>query len=329
MPTMTTVALIQITDRAMSKGNAKSAKLIEEYRQLIEVVASDASGMVGVICLMDVEIELKKAGPLPRNVMTAQYGATTGMNGFSEVSDLILIGRIEPAPYAMEKAARLLFKQPVAELPPPYYPRMARGMAVRRSEQVITVYGSYHPDKGAEALRWAACEAELLQALHRARPINRTPSTPLRIHIVSNTCLPIEVDFARTWDELRPSLAETMLARGYWVSSYAEMAALFPDLFETTDVAKALLRRERETGVKSYRVYLIGIDTSFGPRLFVKRQYNGPRRLRSFVAAQFRRVGSRGPAGWLLFDPERFPDPAALLREKLGCEVRVLPDGED
>jgi hypothetical protein len=113
------------------------------------------------------------------------------------------------------------------------------------------------------------------------------------------------------------------------VSSYAEMAAVFPDLFATTDVAKALLRRERETGVKPYRIYTIGIDTSFGRRLFVKRQYNGPRRLRPFVPARFRRAGSRGPAGWLLFDPERFPDPAALLRDRLGCEVTILPNIED
>jgi hypothetical protein len=206
---------------------------------------------------------------------------------------------------------------------------MARGMAVRHSERVVTVHGSYHPDEGVEALRWSACEAELLQALHRARPINRAPSTPLRIHIATSVCLPIEVDFARTWDELRPSLAEVMLARGYWVSSHAEMAALFPDLFATPLAAKMAVHHERETGFKPYRLYTIGLETSFGRRLFVKRQYNGPRRLRPFVAVRFRRAGSRGPAGWLLFDPERFPDPAALLRERLGCEVTILPDIED
>jgi hypothetical protein len=178
-------------------------------------------------------------------------------------------------------------------------------------------------------LRWLACEGGQLQAMHRGRPINRGPQGALRIHIVSSVCLPIEVDFARTWDELRPSLAETMFARGFWVSSHAEAAALFPDLFGNAAAAKTAMARERETGNEAYRVSLIEVVTSFGPRLFVKRQYLGPRRLRSFVAARFRRAGSRGPAGWLIFDPEQFPDPAVLLRAKLGCAATILPGDDD
>ncbi len=87
--------------------------------------------------------------------------------------------------------------------------------------------------------------------------------------------------------------------------------------------------RERESGNAAYSIYSIGSVTTFGRRAFVARPDGVFRVLRALAAARFRRAGSRGFPGWLLFDPERFPDPAALLRERLGCEVTILPDTED
>ena len=45
--------------------------------------------------------------------------------------------------------------------------------------------------------------------------------------------------------------------------------------------------------------------------------------LPDFRMVNYRRSGSRGPAGRLLYDSRRIPDPAGWLRERLG-EVEIL-----
>ena len=62
------------------------------------------------------------------------------------------------------------------------------------------VEGNQHPDPRAEAVRWAICEAELIQAIGRGRGVNRSADNPLQIDILTNVCLPIEVDEVTTWD---------------------------------------------------------------------------------------------------------------------------------
>ena len=95
------------------------------------------------------------------------------------------------------------------------------------------VEGNQHPDPRVEAVRWAICEAELIQAIGRGRGVNRTADNPLQIDILTNVCLPIEVDEVTTWDAIQPTLAEMMRARGAVPVSYRDMAAAYPDLFET------------------------------------------------------------------------------------------------
>jgi putative DNA primase/helicase len=176
-------------------------------------------GRAGVICNKQIEIALQKAErPLPRNVSLAHYGAITGMNDLESVSTLILIGRSEPSPAAVEQQGRLLYGREVIEVAryhperKGYYPRRKRGLAIRDSAELAIVDCTFHPDPAAESLRWAACEGELMQALHRARPINRTAANPLRIVLATNVPLPLEVDLVSSWDALQPLIAERMLA---------------------------------------------------------------------------------------------------------------------
>jgi len=325
MPPMTTASLLQVTDRAFGKS-AKSRKLLEEYRQLIEVAADDAgSGKVGVITLKDIEIEIEKGWTPPRNVRLAHYGDVTGTNKFSDVSDLILIGRPEPAPFTIEQTARLLFRRPVAELPAgTYYPEARRGMAMRDSDAMITLPGSCHSDPGVEALRWVACEGSVLQALHRARGINRTGASPLLIRIATNVCLPIEIDFAMPWEQMRPMLLEVMLARGgVGLSSYADMATAYPDLFKDAVAARnALAAERRRYGINSYKVFFIRINTISGPRLVPLKPTGSYREIIPYSPLKYRRTGAPGRAPTALFRDDI--DPAEQLQELLGCEVVLL-----
>ena len=56
-----------------------------------------------------------------------------------------------------------------------------------------------HPDPFVEMIRWQVHEGELVQALGRARGVNRTAATPLDIDLLFDTCLPITVDEVVLW----------------------------------------------------------------------------------------------------------------------------------
>ena len=43
------------------------------------------------------------------------------------------------------------------------------------------------------------CEGELIQAIGRARGVNRTAADPVKIDIVADVCLPLTVDEVRQW----------------------------------------------------------------------------------------------------------------------------------
>jgi len=157
-----------------------------------------------------------------------------------------------------------------------------------------------HPDERAEAVRWAICEAGLVQAIGRGRGVNRSVADPLQIDIVTNVVLPIEVDEVTTWNRIQPSLAQIMRTGGAVPLSYTDMAAAYPDLFVSRDAAKMALTRENPEQMPIEK-YLIGVCSGFR-------------------AIGYRRRGQRGPAGELLYDPTRI-DPLAWLKDRIGDVV--------
>jgi hypothetical protein len=51
-----------------------------------------------------------------------------------------------------------------------------------------------HPDPLAEAVRFAICEGELMQAVGRGRGVRRRAETPLEVLILTDVPIPIPVD---------------------------------------------------------------------------------------------------------------------------------------
>jgi putative DNA primase/helicase len=171
-----------------------------------------------------------------------------------------------------------------------------------RDGRGVPVQGPQHPDERAEVVRWAICEAGIVQAIGRGRGVNRSAEDPLQIDILTNVALPIEVDEVTTWRRIQPSLAQVMRARAAVPLSYADMAAAYADLFVSRDAAKMALTRENPKQMPIEK-YLIGVCSGFS-------------------AIGYRREGARGPAGKLLYDATRI-DPVAWLAERIG-EVEVL-----
>src|SRR4051794_15069275 len=251
----------QITDRAMSaamlipskkasdKTNAPRRKNIERVHRYIEVRAAEVRpGRVLVVCQDGLECELRAGPPLPNSVEIRHFNDITGENAYSDVALVILIGRTEPSPRTVEQITRALFGCDVVEIEPDekgeiHHPRVARGIRMRDSTG-RAVEGNQHPDPRVEAVRWSICEANGVQSIGRGRGVNRTADNPLQIDIVTNVALPIEVDEVTTWEAIQPSPVEIMRARGVIPFSYADMAALYPDLFSSREGAQKAAARQ-------------------------------------------------------------------------------------
>ncbi len=135
---------------------------------------------------------------------SAHFNDITGENAYSDVALLIVIGRTEPSPRTVERSARALFGADVAEIPADengevrYPTRRARHPHARRHRAARSRATSI-PDPRVEAVRWAICEAELIQAIGRGRGVNRTAGNPLQIDILTNV---VPADRGRRGDDL-------------------------------------------------------------------------------------------------------------------------------
>ena len=84
-----------------------------------------------------------------------------------------------------------------------------------------------------------------VQAIGRARGVNRGPANPVQLDIINDLALPgIEVDETTTWEAIQPGFVEVMGARGAVPSTWADMAACYPDLAVSGDAARFAYARE-------------------------------------------------------------------------------------
>ena len=155
-----------------------------------------------MICQQKVEDWLRQCG-LPANITLAHYNDIAGLDDFKAVRLAMLIGRTAPGPRAMEAlAAALSGRQPIEATAGPggfvWYERVTRGIRLRDGRGIKTS-GDQHPDPFVEMIRWQVHEGELMQALGRARGVNRTAATPLDIDLLFDTCLPVTVDEVVQW----------------------------------------------------------------------------------------------------------------------------------
>ncbi|GGH12591.1 hypothetical protein GCM10007036_10560 [Alsobacter metallidurans] len=131
----------------------------------------------------------------------AHFGAIRGYDGFRAVRCLVVWSRPQAGPLEYERMAAVhrgswgpsvgkgkwFEKQPSAYL-------LSDGTA-RVAE------ADRHPDELAERFRWQTTEAELIQAVGRARAVRRSAETPLLVIVGTSVPLPLQVDeLVRTAD---------------------------------------------------------------------------------------------------------------------------------
>ena len=245
-----------------------------------------------VICQQKVEQWLKDK-KLPDGIAVAHFNAISGLDAFKDVRLLIIIGRTIPNPNKVEAIAATL----VGAVPKPaeadangfyWYDRAKRVIRLRDGTGRAT-YGDQHPDELCESIRWLICEAELIQAIGRARGINRNQNEPLDIDLLFNEALPIVVDQVLAWEDAS-ALIETTLD-GVMLTSPIDLMRIWPALWP--NIAKA--KRTIAAGIPA---------------------------LPSFSKVEYHLAGPKMKRRTGYFDLNLIPDPLTWLEERLGPLIR-------
>jgi putative DNA primase/helicase len=235
-------------ERASKRKNRERLANIERLSRYIAVRAARYRKVL-VITYKGIEGALR----VPDKVTSAHFGAITGIDAWGDVDLLIVVGRTEPSPTAMENVARTAHARDVNSISPNAngdirYSSVFRGVRLRKSGGCATVRNSEHPDADVEELRWVTCEGGLLQAIGRARGVNRTENTPLQVDILTNVALPLVVDEAVLWSEIEPTriavAAATAPAKALPLSD-AELARCFPGLWRSSKSVETERAREK------------------------------------------------------------------------------------
>jgi putative DNA primase/helicase len=218
-----------------NSANSKSSLLDKEGRargriirlaHYIEARAFDLGGRWLVVAQKAVIEALTPH--LPKHIKaieTAHFNALSGMNGWRDVRGIIIIGRTQPAPSAVEAMAEVLTR---------HLPELLAGDWYEKSPSVLNMHGAgegpcvfsqkgkggeiingtdSHPDPIVEAIRWRTCEAKLIQTIGRGRGVNRTAQTPLQIDLMTNILLSFATDEAELFEDFEPTLCDLMAVR--------------------------------------------------------------------------------------------------------------------
>jgi hypothetical protein len=211
-----------------------------------------------VICQMKPEEWLKNSG-LPDGIAIEHFNNISGIDRYKNVRSLILIGRTIPSPEVVEAyAGAITGAEPIKEATTGnWYGQTTRGIGLAAGGG-IAVESDQHIDPVGEAVRWQICEGELLQALGRARGVNREAETPLDIDILADVVLPVTVNEVTAWQE--PSAAVEMAVEGIMLTSPGDMTVAWPTVWANVKAAKRTLeklkasfwRGAKSSGTKPY-----------------------------------------------------------------------------
>ena len=232
-------------DKSAAKRSAQESNLKKIMRKIEVSAATDRhqAGATGCVVPKELEDQMEANwtlwGTRPANLGIVHFGDLRGRNNLENCRRLIVISRQEPQAREIERLVRAEFgRHPSPELAEGYYP--ARPIALRTGGNSRSVVKeAYHPDRSAGAVLRQIRDAEVAQAVHRARPVRRGKDRPLVIEIVSGVPVDIAVDSTGTFDDwLDTSPADLLLARGMWSDFWGHKQAVLFDLYPTAQAVR-------------------------------------------------------------------------------------------
>lgn len=307
-------------DQALSRLDVDSAKddaerrhRIRNLRDLHAIICREARryapGDVLVVAQKRIREALEALGYLPGNVELAHHNSLRGIDRFGNAAALIVIGRTLPTSTAVRAATEALTGVGQEAL------TYERGNAIRElpGGRVIPATWWRYPDRIGEALRWQACEAEVVQIVGRLRGANRTAANPADVLLLTDLPVPLPVEPIDMAD-LAPGPAHLMLAAaGIAFANPTDAATANPALWGNREAAKKAFQRARWG------------HSCIGGTLYTGMSPSGP-----LWRVDYQRAGARFSPTSALFDPAIIPDIEAELTRLLGplasCCVALSPD---
>jgi hypothetical protein len=210
------------------RNDPEAAKRIENniarLSGLLDVLAGGyAPGEVAAVVPLGTERALKELWNeqerLVEPARLAHFNAIRGLDTFKNVRCLVVWSRPSPPPQEVERMAATIFGRSVQTLSKDEpYPKEETGYWMRDGT-FRRAMADRHPDPYVERVRRQIVEAELLQAIGRARAARRDASRPLTIVIGTSVPTPLPIDrLVRSralLDEATP--IDAMMARGLLV----------------------------------------------------------------------------------------------------------------
>jgi len=241
-----------------------------------------------VICQQRVEEWLRPR--LPDDIAVEHYKNITGIDAYRDVRFMALIGRTAPTPVTTEIiTAALTGKSPIKLANNSsngfrWFDQVQRSIRLRDGSGIAT-NSDHHPDPDVETVRFQIHEAELVQALGRARGVNRTMANPLDVDLLFDTPIPITVDQVERWQP--PNLLIETAIDGVMLTSPRDLVKLWPTLWPNRKLA--------------FRTLQQGVPT-----------------LPGFEPVEYQLAGAKMKKRVGYFNLTLIPDPHSWLKEKLG-----------
>lgn len=286
------VHVCQFTEAPVSKKKLAMPTHAESLRRLI-LRRWMETGRGTALVITNIDFEKALASTLPEEIALAHFNAVAGLDSYGDVRLLMVIGRPMPKSYAVEaNAGALSGRWPdcldgdgdEGDEHFTWYPTVMRGIRMRDGTGVA-VRGYEHPDRLCEAIRYQICEGELMQAIGRARGVNRDASRQLNIDLVHDCALPLTIDSHEIWDA--PSLHYRCAVDGAILESPTDLLRCWPNVFKNLRAAE----RAVSDGVPA----LSGFER---------------------VRYQLKAKNQRWRFAW--FDRSMIPEPPVWIEERLG-----------
>ena len=212
--------ITQVVDRAYSKAQLAKPAALRDVHAIICRHARRYNGRVLVVTQKDVEERLKALGNLPGNIELAHHNDVAGKDQWGPgheregVAFLILIGRTEPSPYAVENMTEALTGAAIDRITPGQWYEKSDAVREMTEGTFRPAKSARHPNPIAEAIRWEITEGQLVQIIGRPRGVHRTADNPVDILAMVNTPLPFPVERLISCKDLDPSPDDLMMAAG-------------------------------------------------------------------------------------------------------------------
>jgi hypothetical protein len=309
--------VIQVTSTRLSKfrllaDTPDAIRKLDQIRKLADREAAEGRQVLIVTykrvrCLLTGEDPTEDLSPCGQcgAASVIHFGALRGIDRYKDFDTVIVAGRQQQPPYAVEATARALFAtdpEPLRWLEPDEagdvrWSTEERGYTMKDGSRA-GVEIERHPDDRVQRVLELTREAETAQAMDRLRLIHRT--TPARVYLLSNLPVDAEVDRLVTLSDLMrgPCRLEQAASRGLAVPlSASELARCFPDLWRTPKAAECDLNTLKTP-----------IESLLGKGGYLKSSY--------------RRAGQRGRPTPALIRSDAL-DPRAALEAVVGPVVWV------